>query len=168
MADAGYADGFKLTILAQPAAPYQRMVTVLADILRRNLKIDATLNLKDAAELPKMRAAGDYQIYVAAGLPFQDDPDEYMGYFKTGGVDNFIKYSNPEADKLWEQQSQAMDPVKRQQLVQQIERLVLADMPVIPLHKHKNGTAYWPFIKGFTQSTLGPPTTTWERLWLDK
>jgi ABC-type oligopeptide transport system substrate-binding subunit len=60
------------------------------------------------------------------------DPDEIMSYYTTNGSANHSKYSNADMDKLWAQQSQALDAASRRQITRQIERQLLTDLPQVP------------------------------------
>ena len=60
------------------------------------------------------------------------------------------------------QQSSEMDPAKRRAIVQQIEKLLIADMPLVPTDKWQNATAWWPYVKGFVARADGPTYMSFE------
>lgn len=172
MKEAGYADGFKIEMVSREVTTAGGSIashTVLADKLRRYLNIESEIIGLPTAEATKRRAAGEFEIYGETIFALLGDPDEFSGYFITDAVSNFIGYSNPEVDALWEKQSREMDPAARRLIVQDIERLILADAPILPIGvfaaKYMN---WYPQVKNFraTGSTYGVHIRL-EGVWLD-
>ena len=62
--------------------------------------------------------------------------------FHTGAARNYTGYSDPEFDKLVDQQSMEADPEKRKQIVWQIERK-LAEAAVRPVLFYPVGATCW-------------------------
>jgi len=168
MADAGLASGFKLRYLVRSLPEQQRQVNVLADLCRRHLNIDPDIVAREATEARRVRDSKDFDLYLDQALNLMGEPDELMPYFVTG-VDNFMGYSNPAADKLWAQQSQTMDLAKRRQLTQEIERVLLTDVPAIPTTFMAYFTAWRPEVKGWVlQNASYASNICFEVVWLDK
>jgi len=169
MAEAGYADGFKMRILVREAEQLGRVVTVLADIYERNLNLDVEVDQQDITKLKLMQAAGDYEFLLHDVMSYCADPDELVGYFETGSAMNFVGYSNPEVDRLIKQQSAEADLTKRAELVRQIETILLTDLPFIPGTFGKYWHCKWPYVKGFQLQDVGYGSRmAFEQVWLDK
>ncbi|MFC2031846.1 ABC transporter substrate-binding protein [Chloroflexota bacterium] len=171
MADAGYANGFKLRIVARNLKNYERMITVHADYLQRHLNIDATIDVRDKAEAQKMRDAGDFDLYLELFYALIGDLDEYSEYFVSNGPGNYGGYSNSEMDQLCGEQSWAMDLDKRIKLGQEIEQLALTDLSILPTGSfHTYVIAWYPYVKGFTHGFSGYSQAheRMEYVWLDK
>jgi ABC-type transport system substrate-binding protein len=169
MAEAGYADGFKLQLVVQSTPEKEKYVTILADILRRELKIDTEIVVRIDAEAQKLRDAKQYGTYAQGMLALVGDPDEVVGYFRTGNPANFTGYSNPELDKLIDQQSTEMDVAKRKQLVNQMERLIWKDIPALPEGLNRLGSNYWPYVKNFiVHDASYSSNVMMEQTWLQK
>jgi peptide/nickel transport system substrate-binding protein len=167
MVDAGYASGFKIKLLY--TLNYQKRIVWLADVLKRYLNIDADITSYDDATAFTMRANGDFDIGGFDTQSFIGDPDEIMGFYRSGSPSNYGKYSNPDIDKLWDEQTKTLDLAKRIQLTQQIERNMLTDWPVIPFPYTNYGNAWWPYVKGFTlQNGSYMSYMAFEYTWLDK
>jgi ABC-type transport system substrate-binding protein len=167
MSDAGYASGFKIKLLY--TLNYQKRIVWLADVLKRYLNIDADITSYDDATAFTMRQKGDFDIGGFDTQSFIGDPDEIMGFYRSGSPSNYGKYSNPQTDKLWDEQTKTMDLNKRIQLTQQIERIMLTDWPVIPFPYTNYGNAWWPYVKGFTlQNGSYMSYMAFEYTWLDK
>lgn len=82
--------------------------------------------------------ADSFQCYML-GFDIESDPNEYNDYFTTStgaGSWNFIHYSNPEVDQLFEQQLLETDADKRADCFHQISKILSDDEPWIPLYSH--------------------------------
>ena len=71
--------------------------------------------------------------FYYAGRSAYDADTFYDQYFHTG-VTKRTNYSNPELDKLIEQEQQTGDHKKRVAVLQQAGRIVMEDAPVVPLY----------------------------------
>ena len=77
----------------------------------------------------------DYDIYIWQWQPSGSDPGRRLGYFRTAQIENQNDccWSNPEYDKLWDQQSQELDPQKRKEIAYQMQQLFYQETPYIVL-----------------------------------
>ncbi len=97
----------------------------------KEIYVDAELDLVDTALWYAKMARKDFtvgHVPIEAGV---DDPDQmfYENYY-SGAARNYAGYSDPEFDKLIDQQSMEPNPEKRKQIVWQAERkLAEADVP---------------------------------------
>jgi ABC-type transport system substrate-binding protein len=168
LAEAGFANGFSVKLMSAKAMEFQRRLVWIADQLRP-LNITAEVLQPDQPELLKLRQSGDYGIYDADTQAMFADPDELKGLFYTGNSANFMKYSNPTLDKLWDEQSKTMDIEKRRAICQQIERTLLTDAVAIPHPWYVYGNVWFPYVKGFTlQEAVYAAAVSMERVWFDK
>lgn len=142
MAEAGYADGFTITMMA-PNNRYvndekiaQAVVSMLAKI-----KIIVDLQTMPKAQYwPKLdeRAADMMMLGWHADtndsanfhqfLTHCPDVDTGNGQYNSGG------YCNKKADALMAQSNSEIDPVKRAALLQEMETILYEDAAFIPLH----------------------------------
>jgi len=169
MKDAGYADGFTLKSITKNYPQHVREAEYYTDAWKRHLNIDIDYTPLPVAEANKAMAAGDYHTLSNPVISMIGDPDEVCVYFKTGAGLNVSHYSNPELDRLIEEQSKETDSAKRKQLVQEIERIVISEHLAIIEGFNLGGTAWWPYVKGW----VPPPTAytshiAFEVVWLDK
>lgn len=86
--------------------------------------------------------ADSFQCYTL-GFGVEADPEEYNDYFSTSsgaGSWNFIHYSNPEVDELFDEQLLLSDPAERTEAFHQIAEKISEDLPWIPMY-NKAGLA---------------------------
>jgi peptide/nickel transport system substrate-binding protein len=69
------------------------------------------------------------------------DPDSARTQFRTGGTQNSVGYSNPRVDQLLEQGAVEQDDARRKAIYDEMQRVLLDDLPVLPLTTLKKFTA---------------------------
>ena len=144
MAEAGYADGFTMTLDAtnnryvNDAQIAQALASMLA-------KINVTLELNI---MPKsnfwgyIRVPTENSSFIMSGwdVPAGDAGSMYGALFYTRdkkegyGQVNRGSYSNPEVDALVDKADATPSIEERDQYLQEATKLLLADIPMIPVH----------------------------------
>jgi peptide/nickel transport system substrate-binding protein len=156
----------KLTTRNVP--PYRDPGVLLIDQLKR-VYIDSELELIDTPQYFPKIIRKDFAI--ALNLQTSGpDPDPILKVFYSCGASiNWDGYCNPEVDQLIDRQSQEGDPVRRKQLLWEIERKLAADNARPILFYNKGATCRQPYVKGFTQMA-NSLFNGWrmEDVWLDK
>jgi peptide/nickel transport system substrate-binding protein len=136
----------------------------------KEIYIDGELELIDTALWYTKMARKDYTVGAVPIESGVDDPDQmFYENYVCGAVRNYGGYCNPEIDKLVNQQSMESDPVKRKQIVWQIERII-AEAGFRPVLYYPAGASCWePWVKGLTLMT-NSIYNGWrfEDVWLDK
>lgn len=70
------------------------------------------------------------------------DPDSALSMFKTGGTQNSIGYSNPRVDELFALGAVEQDDVRRKQIYDEIQKILLDNLTVYPMISMKAFTAF--------------------------
>jgi len=167
MKDAGYPDGFNLSMVTTSIANYQNMMTYTADVFRKNLKINSTITTYPSAQIMSMRMSKQWQLLCAAPVTSTGDPNELAPYFVKDGRTNWLGYYNDTVEKLFTQQAAAMDLNERIKITQQIETQLLTDLWVMPGSKHTNGAGTYPYVIGYKVMHYGP-YMRFDKVWMNK
>ena len=140
LAEAGYPDGFALTLDA-PNDRYvndEQLAQALAQMLAR-VGIQTRVETMPASVYFAKARAGEFSFALLGWGSFSGDlalrallaaPDAAKGY----GAWNWGHYSNPKVDALLEQDFATLDDQKREALARAAATLALKDAPVILLH----------------------------------
>ncbi|PRD55034.1 ABC transporter substrate-binding protein [Phyllobacterium myrsinacearum] len=137
--DAGYGDGFKITLsYANDRMPMELGPTV-AQMLSM-IGITVEVNGVPAAVYNPARTRGEYSLnmaswgtltgesnYTLSSLVHSYDPDHGLGTYNVRG------YSNPDMDKLIKSASDEMDTSTRRHLLEEANSLVASDRPELAL-----------------------------------
>ena len=70
------------------------------------------------------------------------DPDSARTMFRTGGAQNAVGYSNPRVDQLLDQGALEQDERRRKEIYDEMQRILLDELPVMPLTTLKRFTAF--------------------------
>ena len=71
--------------------------------------------------------------FYYVGRPAADADTVYDQYYRSG-VTRRIQYKNPEFDKLIDEEQRTGDPKKRVAILQQAGRILMEDVPFVPLY----------------------------------
>jgi peptide/nickel transport system substrate-binding protein len=167
----GYGPNHHLeTKLSTRNIPAWRDPAVLLGSQLKEIYIDTELDIVDTAQWYPKVMRRDYTVGAVPMETGVDDPDQmFYENFYTGAARNYAGYSDPEFDKLVDQQSVESDAGKRKQIVWQLERK-LAEAALRPVLFFPAGaTCLQPYVKGLT-IMANSIYNGWrmEDVWLDK
>ncbi len=78
----------------------------------------------------------------------------------------YASYCNPQVDELFAKTQTTFDEAERAQLFRQIEDLVMADAPMLPLINLEYFVLVNPRVKGYSSHLLVPPVNPW--VWIEE
>ena len=155
LAEAGYPDGFELTIsstndryindaqISQAVAQYLSRVGI-------KTTVDA---MTRSVYFPK-RAKREFSFAMGGWSSETGEASSFLQYWVSAfdkehglGTSNYGGYDNPAFDKVFKRALTTVDPAVREKLLQESLTLALADLPSIPLHFE---SSIWAFRKGLT------------------
>ncbi|MFJ7159392.1 ABC transporter substrate-binding protein [Streptomyces sp. NPDC101118] len=138
IAEAG-AKGRKVTMVTSPLAAEISVVANAVQAAGRQIGLDVELKTvaPDAYSSlfvdPKARAG--YDLLVTNGYINTPDPLEFYQYLRTGDFGNYGNWSNDEFDYVFDRANAETDPVKRSDLTARLQKIAMAELPVIPLYE---------------------------------
>lgn len=124
LAEAGFADGISgLELLSASVAPHAEiMAPAVQDMLKSTLNIDTTIRVVERSLLVEEESKGNFDLVLDTPTIAVSDISSIGNlYFKTGGSQNFGKFSSPEFDALLEAADQELDPEKRTAIIRDVE-----------------------------------------------
>lgn len=125
--------------------------------------------ITDWKQFSAYRKSDAVQIYRAAWFADMPDPDSFLyPLFASDSPVNYMRYQNEEVDRLLQTARGIIDPVKRAEMYQQIEGIILESSPVIPLIYLSVDRVYQPYVQDIQVSALGAHTIPLNRIWLKK
>ncbi len=131
----------KFTILTPPADydPHRAMAgLVIQEWLKAVGMPVSSRPMSFPALLEKVKVSRDFDAFVLGYGSLSFDPDYIRSFYHSANdkVRGFNKtgYNNPQFDKIADESAGAMDPQQRRDLIWQMQKLVLADVPIVPLY----------------------------------
>lgn len=129
---------FGMTIATTQNRMRQSIAQLYADYLKK-VGIDAEIRIKDWSALYQDMKSGQFEMFSAIWVPITD-PDLYHFVHHSSNIPdekhgggNRHGYNNPQVDRLIELGRKTMEQEKRKAIYQEIERIMIRDLPYIPL-----------------------------------
>jgi len=167
MAEAGYADGFSTTITSWSQYSFLSNAAVVLQEQLRQIGIEAELNLVENATMVEQVYTGKtYEIAVTGESAYVDPNTLIYQNFHSGESGNFVNYSNEEVDTLIEQGIASTDQAERAEIYQQIQQLLVDDLPWINLFVANQYEAMRNNVKGYVHIPTGS-NASFRETWLD-
>jgi peptide/nickel transport system substrate-binding protein len=83
--------------------------------------------------------------------PYENPYPFMVNQFRTGGINNYGKYSNPQVDAALDEASAAADPAAQVAAYQKAQVLIGADLPVLWLSRAAKAAIARPTVKGVSR-----------------
>jgi peptide/nickel transport system substrate-binding protein len=167
LAEAGYPDGFSTTILSWSQYSFLSNAAVVVQDQLKQIGISADVNLEENAAFIKDYLDNNFDLTVSGTSAYVDPNDIYLRNFGTNQPSNAVRYSNPKADDLIAQAVATTDQAKRKQIYQQLQQLLLDDLPWVNLYIANQFEAMKTYVKGYTHIPTGTNYTL-KDVWLDR
>jgi peptide/nickel transport system substrate-binding protein len=158
-----------LKLSVRNLAVYRDPGTLLIDQLRE-IYFEGELELTETATWVPKLIKKDYKVAVSVLGTAVDDPDVvFFQNYVCGSARNYTGHCNKDLDRKIEQQSMEADPVRRKQLVQEIDRTLQEELARPTLYHRRAGTCWQPEVKGLT-IMVNSQYNGWrmEDVWLDR
>lgn len=174
LAEAGYPDGFEVTLHCGPgrylldSEVIEAIQSYLADV-GVDVEIIALEWAAFIGEMSKPMEESEIQMFfIGWGLPTLDPDLGLTSYVKAawGSSINSLFYSNPELEELIPAQGAATDPEVRCEIVEQIQEIIMEDAPQIFLHYEPQIHAKRQEAKGVVIS-VSEMVDRMDKAWLD-
>ena len=147
---------------------YRDPATIMIDQLRE-IYFEGELELTETATWVPKLIKKDYVVAVNVLGTAADDPDVvfFQNHVCTSAR-NYTGHCNHELDKKVEEQSREADPLRRRQLVWEIDRTLQEELARPVLYHRYGGTCWQPWVKGLTMM-VNSQYNGWrmEDVWLD-
>jgi len=134
---------------------HRRIAIVLSYMWRKALGVQTRLvNEEWKVFLQNRRFKKVTQVFRSSWIGDYNDPFAFLELLKTGHGANDYGYSNPEYDQLLAEISAERDPQQRLQLMSQAERMVIRDLPVLPIYFYTTKRLIKPCVAGVVPNVM--------------
>ncbi len=157
LAEAGYPDGKgfpKLEILYNTDEGHKKIAAAIQQMWRKNLGIEVELRNSEwkvyLDDLSKLR----YQIARRGWIGDYRDPNTFIELFTSHSGNNNTGWKDPEYDRLVKQAAEQADPMKRYELLRRAEKILMREVPVMPLYFYVSSNCWKDTVKGVYANVL--------------
>jgi oligopeptide transport system substrate-binding protein len=134
---------------------HNRLAVAIAAMWKEALGVETTLYAEEfRALLQSIQSGSETQVFRSSWVGDYNDAYSFAQLLQTGFGINLTGYSNPGYDALLAAATREPDPARRRSLLEEAERLMLADHPVLPLYFYVNKHLVKPYVQGWTDNVM--------------
>lgn len=156
LAEAGYPNGFKTSILCSPQYPEFVATSLVCQNSWKKIGVDCEVKQVEWGTYVKQAAAPGFNYDIGAtAFTFRPDPDGYVYSYFVEGKEQNNGYSNSQVSKLLTDARSTLDNAKRKELYDQAQKILLDDVPYFWWYVKNNIDALSNDVQGYQQSFTG-------------
>jgi oligopeptide transport system substrate-binding protein len=134
---------------------HNRLAVAIAAMWKEALGVETTLYAEEfRALLQSIQSGAETQVFRSSWVGDYNDAYSFAQLLQSGFGINLTGYSNPQYDALLAAATREPDPARRRGLLEEAERLMLADHPVLPLYFYVNKHLVKPYVRGWTDNVM--------------
>lgn len=168
LAKAGLPNGFNIDFYYTDEVSFWELIPAPIQQDLAKVGIQMKINKITAAAKNEKAAAKTLPLHIGGWGPATIDSADWIGSLFTCAVKDqatgYASYCNQKVDDLFQQTQATTDETQRSSLFRQIEDLVMADAPMIPIINVQYFVLVNPRVKGYSSHLLVPPVNPW--VWL--
>jgi oligopeptide transport system substrate-binding protein len=152
LAEAGYPEGRgfpRMDILYNTDEAHQTIAELIRKQWQRELGIQVKTRNEEWATYLSSHRQMKYNISRRGWIGDYADPSTFLDMFVTGGEQNNTGFSNAEYDRLIDAAASEPDPQKRTQMLQRAERILMEELPILPIYFYVSKNMVQPYVRGF-------------------
>ena len=157
LAEAGYPDGKgfpAVEILYNTLESHRQVAQVIQEMWKQNLNIETTLVNQEWKVFLDTQKQLAYHISRSGGGSEVADPSDFLDGYTSGSGMNNTGWKNAEFDALVKRGKTAADPLERYGLFQQAEKILIDEVPIIPIYYYTKIYLRSPRVKGWKDNLL--------------
>ena len=133
---------------------HNKLAVAIASMWKQALGVEARLTAVEFKSLLQDIDRGDVEVFRSSWVGDYNDAYTFAQYLKSDFGLNLTHYRNPEYDALLLTAAAQVSVAKRRELLQQAERLMLHDHPLIPLYFYVNKHLVKPQVEGWYDNIM--------------
>lgn len=169
LAEAGYPDGKgfpQLEVLYNTSETHQLIAQAIQEMWKQNLNIQVSLVNQEWRVYQESQTRRDYAISRFGWTGDYNDPNTFLDMWTTGNGNNRAGWSNATYDSLIAAASLTFDKDRRYACFQEAEKILLTELPVVPIYFYTNVTLRSRKVKGWNPTILDHHP--YKYVWIEK
>jgi oligopeptide transport system substrate-binding protein len=156
-AEAGYSKDkpLEIELLYNTSENHKKIAIALSAMWKQALGVKVKLRNEEWKVYLNSRSQRQFQLIRSGWIGDYNDASNFLDLFRSDvGTMNPSVWKNKDYDSLMKQASIETDSQKRIELMQQAERILLADMPLIPIYYYTTQHLLSPDLKGWKDNVM--------------
>jgi oligopeptide transport system substrate-binding protein len=156
LAEAGYTreKPLEFELRYNAGEVHTKVAVAVASMWKEALGVQANLAAVEFKSLFEAIDRREVDMYRLSWVGDYNDAYTFLQYLKSGFGINLPHYSSAAYDALLDEASRQTDPARRRTLLEEAERTMLADHPLIPLYFYVNKHLVKPELKGWYDNVM--------------
>ena len=157
LVEAGYSnseDFPKLEILFNTNEDHRKIALAIQQMWQTTLGIEVELVNQDWKVYLNREMIGDFQVSRAGWIGDYEDPNTFLDTLRPNRGNNKTGWENKKYDDLLELANSTNDTEKRYNLLMQAERILIDEMPIVPLYTYVRSYQLSEDVKGYFPNYL--------------
>ena len=154
---AGYSEEnpLRTRILYNTQEDHRRIAVAIASMWKQTLGVEVEiLNQEWKVFLDTRQQKIETELYRSGWIGDYNDAYTFAELFASGSGLNHTGYSSPDYDRLLREASAEGDMKRRAELLQQAERVLVEDLPIMPLYFYVTARLVRPWVGGYTPNIM--------------
>ena len=151
----------KMILLYNTSEGHKKIAQAVQEMWRQNLGIEIQLENVDFQVKLDREKAGDFFISRAGWIGDYMDPMTFVDLWLSTSSFNDAKYNNPAYDKLVLTAKGTADQKVRFDSMRAAEKMIMEDMPVVPVYFYTQPYAQKPYVTGVYKPLVNYPKLTY-------
>jgi len=157
LAEAGYGpdNPLRLELRYNTSDTQQRIAAAIQAMWKEVLGVEAKLiNEEFQVLMANARAADVTQVFFSSWIGDYNDAHTFLSILESGNSSNMPRYASDEFDDQMQRAAGQVDPYHRRLSLEEAERVLLSDHPVIPLYFYVSKHLVSPKVIGWEDNVL--------------
>jgi oligopeptide transport system substrate-binding protein len=155
-AEAGYSNAkpLRFELRYNAGEVHSKLAVAIASAWKEALGVEVRLTSVEFKSLLQDIDRGDVEVFRSSWVGDYNDAYTYAQYLKSDFGINLPHYRNPAYDLLLTRAASEVDPAQRRALLEEAERLMLRDHPLIPIYFYVNKHLVKPEVDGWYDNVM--------------
>lgn len=152
LAEAGYPAGRgfpRIDILYNTHESHQAIAELIRKQWQRELGIAVRTRNEEWASYLSSQRQMQYNVCRKGWIGDYADPNTFLDLFVTGGEQNNTGWGSARYDRLIAEARREENPARRLHMLEQAERILMDDLPILPIYHYVSKNMVKPYVRGF-------------------
>lgn len=158
LAEAGYPDGQgipEITMIVMASQSDKDIAQALQSMWKQNLGVNVNIETFESKVYWDEIENGSFNIASDGWTGDYPDPMTNLDIFESVNASDDIRWSNPEYDRLLDENRKISDQAKRMENYAKAEKILADEMPLMPLRFYEDQFLAKPNVKGVLKNYIG-------------
>ena len=161
--EAGYGPDNPLSVtLSYNTSENHKRIAVAVQAMWKGLGVDAQIVNREVKVHYDELQQHNFEVARAGWIADYNDPQNFLYLLETRtGPNNYAQYSNPEFDRLMQEQASIEDEAKRTELMQEAEATAMGDFAWAPIYYYVSKALVSPDLQGYEDNVKHIHRSRW-------